>query len=164
MSPFGRFRPTPLQARLFISLLILTPLGFLTKSYVGPAAPWVRDSLGGVLYEMFWCWIVVLFCPKFNPWKTALAVFLVTSVLEVAQLWHPPFLEVIRRTFLGAALLGTTFAWLDFPHYLLGCLIAAGWIRMMSKKKNGFYITVCLGPICNPNPERENKTPDRFGR
>jgi hypothetical protein len=128
----------PIQRWLFISLLILTPVGFITKSYNGPAAAWVRDSLGGVCYEMFWCWMAVLFFPNFNPWRTALVVFLATSALEVTQLWHPPSLEAIRHAFIGRALLGTTFSWLDFPHYILGCLIGAEWIWFIRKRK-AFY-------------------------
>jgi hypothetical protein len=34
-----------------ILLLLITPIGFYTKIYSGPAAHWVNDSLGGV-YSM----------------------------------------------------------------------------------------------------------------
>jgi hypothetical protein len=54
-----------------------------------------------------------------------LGVFLVTSALEFLQLWHPPFLQLIRSTFLGQTLIGTSFTWWDFPYYFFGCVL--GW-------------------------------------
>ena len=36
-----------------------------------------------------------------------------------------PILVAIRSTFLGHALIGSTFAWSDFPYYVVGCAAAA---------------------------------------
>jgi hypothetical protein len=60
-------------------------------------------------------------------------VFIITSALEVLQLWHPKFLEMIRSSFIGSALIGTTFSWLDFPHYAMGCFIGWQWLRWLEK-------------------------------
>ena len=103
-----------------ISLFIITPLGFYTKVYSGPAALWVNNSLGGVLYVVFWVLVVFAVMPKINPFKIAASVLIVTCGLEILQLWHPLFLEQIRKYFLGRALLGTTFVWLDIFHYFIG--------------------------------------------
>jgi hypothetical protein len=118
-------RPDDYQRRLAVSLLFLVPLGFLTKIYSGPAETWVRNSLGGVLYEAFWIWLALLLFPRVRPWKAAAWVFASTCCLEAAQLWHPPALERMRSTFMGRTLLGTTFSPGDFPHYAAGCLAAA---------------------------------------
>jgi hypothetical protein len=67
-----------------------------------------------------------------NEARIAIGVFVVTSLLEVLQLWHPWALEQARATFLGRALLGTTFAWWDFPHYALGCALGWVWMRGIS--------------------------------
>ena len=56
-------------------------------------------------------------------------LLVVTCALEVLQLWHPWFLEKVRSTFLGKALIGTTFVWWDFPHYFLGSLIGWVWLK-----------------------------------
>ncbi len=113
------------RIRILIAILFITPLGFATKFYNGPLHAWVNDSLGGVLYEVFWCLAAALFFPRVNAIKTAALIFAATCVLEILQLWHPPFLEAVRATFIGRTLIGTSFSWLDFPHYLLGCF--AGW-------------------------------------
>jgi hypothetical protein len=57
----------------------------------------------------------------------------VTYLLEALQLWHPTFLEKVRATFLGAALIGTTFTWWDFPHYALGSSIGWLWMRGLGR-------------------------------
>ncbi|MDP6778276.1 MAG: DUF2809 domain-containing protein, partial [Candidatus Latescibacteria bacterium] len=60
-------------------------------------------------------------------------VLAVTCALEVLQLWHPPFLELVRRSFVGATLLGTSFDWVDFPHYVAGCAIGWLWMRRLGR-------------------------------
>lgn len=112
-----------------MSLCVITPLGFWFKVYDGPGRWWFNDYGGGVAYEIFWCLVVFFFWPKKKgAAKIALCVFVITCVLETLQLWHPSFLQQIRVTFLGKALLGTTFVWWDFPHYALGSFI--GWLWM----------------------------------
>jgi len=117
-----------------ISIIIIVPLGIYTKFYSGQAARWVNDSLGGVLYVIFWCLFAFLFLSNTKPWKIATAVFAVTCFLEFLQLLHPTFLEFIRINFVGRTILGTTFTWSDFPYYLMGCGI--GWLWMKSLQKH----------------------------
>ena len=111
------------------SLLLLTPLGFAAKFYTGPGRHWVNNSLGGVLYEIFWCLVVFLFARKAAPWKIALGVFIAAAILETLQLFHPPVLEYIRSFFIGRTLLGTTFVLSDFFYYAIGCAMGYAWIR-----------------------------------
>jgi hypothetical protein len=120
---------------ILVTLFIVTPTGFLFKLYSGPACHWFNDYGAGVMYEIFWCMVIFLFCPcRKAATKIAVGVFFVTGFLEILQLWQPWFLQQARSTFLGGALLGTAFVWWDFPHYVLGCLI--GWLlmRAISKK------------------------------
>ena len=111
---------------ILISLLVVTPLGFAAKFYPGPGAWWFNNYAGGLLYEVFWCLAAVLLWPRASAFRIAVLVLVITCALEVLQLWHPPFLEGIRATFLGRTLIGTSFTWWDFPYYILGC--GAGWL------------------------------------
>ena len=116
-----------------LSLCIVVPLGFFSKSYQGPGWVWLNHYGGGLFYEIFWC-LAVCFCwPKLSDFSISLGVFVVTSLLEVLQLWHPQFLENIRLTFIGKALIGHSFSFLDFPHYLVGCTIGWIWINRLKK-------------------------------
>ena len=117
-----------------ISMLIIVPLGLYSKFYSGQAENWVNNSLGGVLYVIFWCLFAFLFLSNIKPWRIAAVVFAVTCFLEFLQLWHPPLLEFIRSHFIGRTILGTSFTWIDFPYYLVGCGI--GWLWMKSLQKH----------------------------
>jgi len=126
---------SPLRIRAALLLLVVTPLGFAFKAYSGPGSGWFNYYGAGCLYEVFWILIAFLCFPsKRSVSRIPICVFLVTSILEFLQLWHPPFLEVIRSFYVGKALIGTTFVWWDFPHYVLGCV--AGWlvIRRISQR------------------------------
>jgi len=119
-----------------IAILAITPIGFYSKFYEGPAATWVNDSLGGLFYEIFWCLVGFLLFPAARPWKIATVVVSVTCLLEVLQLWHPHFLEVIRGNFIGSTIIGTSFVWSDFPYYFVGSAIGGvllEWIGSRTK-------------------------------
>jgi len=118
-----------------LSLLIVTPLGFAFKHYSGPGNGWFNNYGAGVLYEIFWILIAFLVFPtKKAATRIPRWVFAVTCALEFLQRWHPVFLEQVRSHFLGSALIGTTFVWWDFPHYILGCLIGWAWLRWMTRR------------------------------
>jgi len=116
--------------------LIITPLGFYTKFYSGPAANWVNDSLCGDFYEIFWCLLVFLFFVNVKAWVIATSVFIVTCFLELLQLWHPEFLEFIRSYFIGRTLLGTSFNLYDFIYYFMGSRIGYLILTRLQKLRN----------------------------
>jgi hypothetical protein len=118
-----------------ISILIIVPIGFYSKFYSGPNAFWVNNSLGGVFYEIFWCLVIFLLLPNIIPWRIALVVFIVTCGLEFLQLWHPPFLQLLRGNFLGRSILGNSFTWSDFPYYVAGSVLGFFWIEILKIKK-----------------------------
>lgn len=119
---------------ILVSLCIVTPTGFLFKNYSGLGHTWFNDYGAALLYEVFWCLVAFFFLPNKRYTKAiAISVLVITSILETLQLWQPWFLQEVRSTFLGAALLGTTFVWWDFPHYLLGSLLGWLWMRALAK-------------------------------
>ncbi|MBH8576532.1 DUF2809 domain-containing protein [Nostocaceae cyanobacterium CENA369] len=119
---------------IILSLLIVVVMGFSFKYYTGPAHQWFNNYGAAVFYEIFWC----LFAFWFFRSRTAVKqipiwVLLVTCILEVLQLWHPPLLEEIRATLIGKWLLGSTFSWWDFPHYVFGCILGWLWLRQLQR-------------------------------
>ena len=118
-----------------VSLVAIVPIGFYCKFYRGPGARWVNDSLCGSFYEMFWCLVGFLLWPKTKPRSIARIVLGLTCILEFMQLWHPRLLEFLRSYFLGAAILGTSFDWSDFPYYFLGTGAGWLWVAMLAKRR-----------------------------
>lgn len=126
-----------LRLILILTLIVVIPLGFLTKYYSGPLEVWVNNSLGGLFYEIFWCLIITFIFTKTKPFKISFWVFIITCLLEFLQLWHPAFLEFARNNFIGRTILGNSFNWMDFPYYLIGSLIGYVmliWIKKLSEK------------------------------
>jgi hypothetical protein len=131
---------------ILIPLLLITPLGFLFKFYSGPGRLWFNNYGAGLLYELFWILIFFFIFPGRKAiYRIPLWVFGVTCALECLQLFHPPFLEKIRATFLGKALIGTTFVWWDFPHYAVGCLLGWRYLKWIGAKCTSWEESVGYG-------------------
>jgi hypothetical protein len=81
---------------------------------------------------IFWSLVFSILLPRRRTGRVAIAVFLVTCILEILQLWHPPILESVRSTFLGVTLIGNSFSWLDMVHYTIGLVISAWLLRFLS--------------------------------
>jgi hypothetical protein len=127
--PSGSHKPlVQRQPRLIsVSAIIVTLcLGFLSKFYTGPAHEWVNNSLGGVFYVIFWCQVIHYIKPGSSPFWVSICVLLATCAIEFSQLSHLRMLEVIRKTFLGRALIGNSFNVSDFGYYFAGA--AVSWI------------------------------------
>jgi hypothetical protein len=117
-----------------LSLFIIIPVGFFCKFYQGYFYEWMSNSLAGVFYEIFWCLLIFLFMKKKALWKIATAVFTITCALEFLQLWHPPFLEIIRSNFIGRSVIGTSFVPSDFYYYIIGSLMGWMWLVILKKQ------------------------------
>lgn len=122
-----------------VSLLVITPVGFASKFYSGPGAWWFNNYAGGVIYEIFWCLVVLLLRPRASIALIAIWVFAITCSLEFLQLWHPHFLTIVRATFIGRTLIGTSFSWWDFPHYFVGCCAGWFWMKSLGRKGNASH-------------------------
>lgn len=109
-------------------LFLVIPLGLASKVYSGWGQGWVEGYSGDILFEMAWIFFIAGLWPRVSARKLSLWVFGMTSVVEVLQLWQPPWLQAMRATLPGKLLLGSTFVWADFFYYGLGCLI--GWVAL----------------------------------
>jgi len=123
---------------ILLALCIVTPAGFSLWFYDGPGRRWFNFYLTCTAYDVFWCLVVFFFWPRReNAAKIAFGVFSATCALEVLQLWRPTFLQQIRSTFLGMALIGTDFVWRQFPYYIAGSLIGWMLIHLLSDEDTG---------------------------
>lgn len=80
-----------------------------------------------------YCGFGLLFCKDARlHFPAALAV---SYIVELLQLWHPPFLEALRATTLGGLVLGYGFLWSDLVCYTVGACICAA-AEMILRRKN----------------------------
>jgi len=113
---------TPLRSHyrlvLAIGIALMVALGLGSKAYAGRGATWVNHYSGDIVYEVFWIWLVGWFWPRCRAWWVAIAVFLITAVIEFTQLI--PFPAAWQSNILWRLLLGTSFSIWDFPYYAIG--------------------------------------------
>ncbi|MFZ5942018.1 MAG: DUF2809 domain-containing protein [Bacteroidota bacterium] len=122
---------TPARIRLLLALVPVTAVGLMSKMVHIPHMAWIHNSLGGLLYVVFFILLLLLIFPSWKPLYAALTVFLFTSALEFAQLIHHPFLEAVRATRPGRALIGSTFNPADFTWYLAGAILGFLLVRLL---------------------------------
>jgi hypothetical protein len=115
-----------------INILAIVPLGYIIR--FGHILPeWIGDAGGGIAYELFWIFLLLLLQPKANIRSIAIAVCLATCAIEFLQLYQPPWLQAIRATLPGRLILGTTFSWSDFPPYFTGSAIGFLWASVLDR-------------------------------
>jgi hypothetical protein len=127
---------TKQRIKILFCLIIATLLGFgIWRYYRGWAEYWIRFYISGAIYEIIWCLFLFFFWPhKAHIVRIPLIVFIFTCALEFLQLWKAEFLQSFRATLVGMALIGTDFVWLQFPFYVLGSVVSAGLLWLLSEK------------------------------
>jgi hypothetical protein len=116
---------TGYRVSLIVWLFLVAFLGYWFR-FDAPISDGWRDDIGGAAYVIFFVVALAIITRASSATRITFIVLTLTGVLEFLQLWHPPWLERIRRTLLGRALLGTTFGWTDFPPYFAGAVM--GWV------------------------------------
>lgn len=76
---------------------------------------------------LFWILLWLTFIPRRNALlPICIGCVMITCGLELFQLWEGPiWLQQFRQTRMGAAWLGSKFAFADLPPYLIGGVL--GW-------------------------------------
>jgi glycopeptide antibiotics resistance protein len=103
-------------------VIILIPIGILTKVYAGIGSEFITNYLGGVIYVVFFIVLTSLVFPKASSRKISLIILCVTCMLEFSQLIHNPTLDQLRKNFVFRALFGSTFNPFDFIWYFVGAI------------------------------------------
>lgn len=123
---------TRYRVSLIIWLFLVAILGYWFRFDAPISAGW-RDGIGGAAYVIFFVVALAIISQANSATRITLLVLTLTCALEFLQLWHPLWLEQIRRTLLGRALLGTTFEWTDFPPYFAGAVIGWALVRLLQR-------------------------------
>ncbi|MDG2183729.1 MAG: DUF2809 domain-containing protein [Mariniblastus sp.] len=111
-----------LERKLAISICISAACLCLAYALFRTDLPgWWRLCGGGIPYTLFF----VTFFFALSPKRGLLGLFTCMAIgwsctAEFLQLWQVGWLNEIRSTTLGAALLGSSFTWSDIPPYFIG--------------------------------------------
>lgn len=110
---------------------------FLYAGFRSQLWPWWSSHGGGVPYVLFFIFLAYTLFPE-PKWilRICVTVVLATCCLEALQLWNPAPLAAFRRTKFGAALLGSTFVWGDFPPYFIGGAVGYAILRLATMRQS----------------------------
>lgn len=126
------FQKATIRQLSIFCLLLSFVFGLLTKFYTGPAQFLVNNYVSSIPYETCWCLLLFWLIPTRKAvQQIPIWVFIVTCILEFLQLWHSPFLELLRFNLLGKLILGSQFDPWDFIAYVIGSFLGWLWLRQI---------------------------------
>jgi glycopeptide antibiotics resistance protein len=112
----------PNRIRYFTAISITIILGLASRKFSATDS-WVHLYMGDVLWTMLF-----YFCFRFLWIHKTLTFSLLFAIvwsflIEISQLYHPPWLDAVRNTTLGGLLLGFGFLWTDLVSYVIGAFL-----------------------------------------
>ncbi len=115
------------------ALLILCAAGLLVRSRHAVSPIFFTAYFPDAAWTMaVYCGFGLLFCKDARlHFPLALGV---SFLVELSQLWRPPFLEALRATTLGGLVLGYGFLWSDLVCYTVGALLCTAAETILRKK------------------------------
>jgi len=110
----------------FLWIALVIAAGLASRSaWLG--LPWFWAKYSGdalwtlmVFFAFAWLW------PAVSTAAIAMLALVFSCAVEFSQLYHAPWLDAIRQTWLGRLALGDTFSWADMLAYLVGAVFGAG--------------------------------------
>jgi len=104
-----------------VALLIV--LGLPSRIWPQHFPVWYVEYAADSLWAMMvYFMIAVIF--RFSALAVGGAALIFAYLIEISQLFHPPWLESLRSVKLFALVLGHSFAWSDIIAYTLGIALA----------------------------------------
>ena len=109
----------------FVLLIVVVGAAGLTARAIKPRYPILGDIAGDAL------WATMAFCLISFVWPTAtlawriVAAITISFAVEFSQMYHAHWIDRIRRTTMGAMILGSSFDWRDLICYVAGVTLGA---------------------------------------
>jgi hypothetical protein len=116
---------TPSRTVYAISGVLTVGLGLIWRSSLLPISPFLTKYGGDALWALLVFFLVRFIQPRTSVVLSALVAFGFSVCIEASQLYHAPWIDLIRGTRLGSLILGNTFNWPDIPAYAVGIVLGA---------------------------------------
>lgn len=115
-------RPPSLSVALIAGTMAA---GLAIRKLLVGLPPAVVKHGGSILWASMVFWIVSTLRSRWTPGRSGIAAAVITTAIELSQLYHFPALDAFRRTNLGALLLGRVFSVWDVATYAAAVGLAA---------------------------------------
>lgn len=105
----------------YLALVIISMvLGLGTRNFSVLLPNWINLYLGDALWAIMVFFLFgLIFRTRETRWIVALA-FLFSFGIEISQLYHSQWIDILRETRLGGLVLGYGFLWSDLVSYSVG--------------------------------------------
>ena len=115
-----------LTRRLIYALLLVLCiwLAFATRLHSNWFWPFIAKYGGDIIWAGQFLFFLRIFFARTSLAKLAVMNFGLGVLVEVSQLYHAPWIDNVRSTAIGAALLGLGFLWSDIICYAIGTILA----------------------------------------
>lgn len=106
-----------------ISVAIVILLGLGSRHYSNIIPEWIGGFAGDTLWALMVFLGIGFIFKAWSTLKVGIAAVLFSFSIETSQLYHSPWIDYIRRTPLGALVLGFGFLWSDLICYTFGIIL-----------------------------------------
>ncbi len=108
-----------------ILLALAVGLGVGSRRFAGHLPQVLASFAGDTLWALALFLFLGLVFPRVGTGRVAAVAFGLSTLVEVSQLYHAPWIDAIRRTTLGGLVLGFGFLWSDLVCYAAGVALGA---------------------------------------
>jgi len=118
--------PQPTQKRVlyFVLAVCTVAIGLATRKMPQLFPALISTYGGDTLWASLFFFLFRFIFPATPAFKIAIGTFVFALAIEISQLYHAPWIDQLRHTFLGKMILGSGFLWSDLVCYASGTLIA----------------------------------------
>lgn len=111
---------------VYVTLACLTvAVGLATRRYPQAFPAFIATYAGDALWAALVFWLLALRWRRRGTTLLAVSAVTIACAVEFSQLYHAPWIDSLRRTSLGALVLGRGFLPSDFACYAAGVTAAA---------------------------------------
>lgn len=113
------------RSRLVYGIVIIVTifLGLASRKYQDILPNWLGNYAGDVLWALMVFLGIGFIFKKWSTLRIAAMALVFSFSIEISQLYHSLWIDAIRRTRIGALVLGFGFLWSDLVCYVIGIFI-----------------------------------------
>jgi Protein of unknown function (DUF2809) len=103
----------------------VVPVGLASRRYADFLPEFIATYAGDTLWAVMAFLAVGFAFPRWSTARVSEAALLLSYADEISQLYHAPWIDNLRRTWLGGLMLGFGFLWSDILCYTIGVILGA---------------------------------------
>jgi Protein of unknown function (DUF2809) len=104
---------------------VVVLLALATRRYAAFLPEFIATYAGDTLWAVMAFLVFGFVFPRWSTARVAAAALLLSYADEVSQLYHAPWIDSVRGTWLGGLVLGFGFLWSDILCYTIGVMLGA---------------------------------------